>query len=305
MGLISKVLRFASGPPIPKPLSDCHFGFLRTPQWTAKGDPSPELRRAWNEAKTSLARHGASIVEIDLPPEFGGCIDASNARVVQAEGSITFLAEHSMAPESLNATVRGWMQREAEANRATYLSAIDEFATLRPAMDRLLSDFDAVITPSVPGQAPMGLGSTGEARYNIMWTALHQPCVNVPGFASDEGIPVSLSLVAPRWVCALWDSQADEQISGLVVALSCLCCRPGLGRSREGSSTTYTRGRLLEPRTRYLRKLRCPPHPLLFSAHQPSVGCVGCSGGCLGRYKYSSYSRCPEDDPSQPHFPRR
>lgn len=198
MELIAHVLRIANGPSIPKPLSDCRFGFLRTPQWAAKGDPSPELQQAWNDAKAILARHGASVVEIDLPSHFGGCVDERNARVVQAEGSITFLAEHSTASESLNATVRGWMQREAEANRATYLSAIDEFATLRPAMDRLLSEFDAVITPSVPGQAPMGLGSTGEARYNIMWTALHQPCVNVPGFASHEGMPVSLSLVAPR-----------------------------------------------------------------------------------------------------------
>lgn len=32
-----------------------------------------------------------------------------------------------------------------------------------------------------------------------MWTVLHQPVVNVPGFTGAHGLPIGLSLVAPRY----------------------------------------------------------------------------------------------------------
>lgn len=32
-----------------------------------------------------------------------------------------------------------------------------------------------------------------------MWTILHQPVVNVPGFKGQAGLPIGLSLVGPRF----------------------------------------------------------------------------------------------------------
>jgi Asp-tRNA(Asn)/Glu-tRNA(Gln) amidotransferase A subunit family amidase len=32
-----------------------------------------------------------------------------------------------------------------------------------------------------------------------MWTILHVPCLNVPGFAGDDGMPIGLTVVGPRY----------------------------------------------------------------------------------------------------------
>jgi Asp-tRNA(Asn)/Glu-tRNA(Gln) amidotransferase A subunit family amidase len=32
-----------------------------------------------------------------------------------------------------------------------------------------------------------------------MWTILHVPCLNVPGFIGEDGMPIGLTLVAPRF----------------------------------------------------------------------------------------------------------
>ena len=32
-----------------------------------------------------------------------------------------------------------------------------------------------------------------------MWTALHVPSVNLPGFAGENGMPIGLTLVGPRY----------------------------------------------------------------------------------------------------------
>lgn len=35
--------------------------------------------------------------------------------------------------------------------------------------------------------------------FNAIWTALHVPVINVPGFVGETGMPVGLSLVAGRY----------------------------------------------------------------------------------------------------------
>jgi Asp-tRNA(Asn)/Glu-tRNA(Gln) amidotransferase A subunit family amidase len=59
-----------------------------------------------------------------------------------------------------------------------------------------LSDLDVVLTYSAPGAAPRGLGSTGEPRFNRLWTLLGVPCVNVPADIAEGGLPVGVQIVA-------------------------------------------------------------------------------------------------------------
>lgn len=32
-----------------------------------------------------------------------------------------------------------------------------------------------------------------------MWTILHVPAINIPGFAGENGMPIGLTLVTPRY----------------------------------------------------------------------------------------------------------
>jgi len=53
-----------------------------------------------------------------------------------------------------------------------------------------------MLTPSAPGAAPKGLGSTGEPTFNRLWTLLGTPCVNVPGLWDADGLPLGVQIVA-------------------------------------------------------------------------------------------------------------
>ena len=48
---------------------------------------------------------------------------------------------------------------------------------------------------AVPGAAPKGLGSTGDPRYNRLWTLMGVPCVNVPAIIADGGLPVGVQVI--------------------------------------------------------------------------------------------------------------
>ena len=92
------------------------------------------------------------------------------------------------------------------------LATADEAASLRPQFDRLAERFDAILTPSAPGEAPVGANVPADATFNGMWTLLHAPCITLPGLVGPEGLPVGVQLVAPRG--------NDAQLLGVAAAIA-------------------------------------------------------------------------------------
>jgi Asp-tRNA(Asn)/Glu-tRNA(Gln) amidotransferase A subunit family amidase len=76
---------------------------------------------------------------------------------------------------------------------------MDGIAALKPKIDEIARRYTALIAPSVPDEAPVGIEHTGSAAFNGIWTALHVPVVNLPGFKGVNGLPIGLSLIAPRY----------------------------------------------------------------------------------------------------------
>ena len=53
-----------------------------------------------------------------------------------------------------------------------------------------------MLTFSAPGAAPKGLASTGDPRFNRLWTLMGVPCVNIPASVADGGLPVGVQVIA-------------------------------------------------------------------------------------------------------------
>jgi Asp-tRNA(Asn)/Glu-tRNA(Gln) amidotransferase A subunit family amidase len=66
----------------------------------------------------------------------------------------------------------------------------------RGALEELFRDVDVLLTFSAPGIARKGLDSTGDARFNRLWTLMGVPCVNVPAYVADGGLPVGVQVIA-------------------------------------------------------------------------------------------------------------
>jgi len=65
----------------------------------------------------------------------------------------------------------------------------------RLALADLMGDYDAILTPSAPGAAPHGIGATGVANFNWLWTLMGTPCINVPGLFDPTGLPLGVQIV--------------------------------------------------------------------------------------------------------------
>ncbi|MDE0384164.1 MAG: amidase family protein, partial [Defluviicoccus sp.] len=49
-----------------------------------------------------------------------------------------------------------------------------------------------------PGEAPEGLGMTGDPIFQTTWTLLHLPCVTLPFATGPRGLPVGVQLIGRR-----------------------------------------------------------------------------------------------------------
>jgi Asp-tRNA(Asn)/Glu-tRNA(Gln) amidotransferase A subunit family amidase len=66
----------------------------------------------------------------------------------------------------------------------------------RKALADIFADVDVLLTFSAPGAAPKGLASTGDPRFNQLWTLMGVPCVNIPATIADGGLPVGVQVIA-------------------------------------------------------------------------------------------------------------
>ena len=65
--------------------------------------------------------------------------------------------------EKLNKNIVAHVENTTKLSRKAQLQSYDGCARLRPVFDELASKYDAILTPSVVDEAPVGIASTGDA----------------------------------------------------------------------------------------------------------------------------------------------
>ncbi|KAI0855505.1 amidase [Xylaria cubensis] len=171
------------------------FAVVKTVVWPEAG---PGTASALETGAQLLINHGAEVEEIELPAEFDQAPEWHRV-LLHSEGRVTFLPEYRLAKEKLSPFLAGHVENVNGISRASQLEAYDGIAALRPKIDEIAKKYAAILTPSVVDEAPVGIESTGSPAFNSIWTALHTPVINIPGFKGTNDMPIGLSLVAPRY----------------------------------------------------------------------------------------------------------
>ncbi|KAK5168219.1 uncharacterized protein LTR77_006788 [Saxophila tyrrhenica] len=197
---ILDVFQVMDDEPIPKEpfsLKGAVIGFAKTHNWPAAG---PGTEKAMEKAVELLKKQGARAEAVDLPEDMGfdNALKWHNT-VLNAEGKTSFLGQYRTDTKLLHDDIVGYVENRKNVSRKDQLEAYDSCARLRVTWDEIASKCDLVITPSIPDEAPKGLENTGNMTFCSMWTMLHAPALNIPGFAGENGLPIGLTAVAPRF----------------------------------------------------------------------------------------------------------
>ncbi|KIW01554.1 uncharacterized protein PV09_07031 [Verruconis gallopava] len=198
LDLLASVFKLADDEVVstqPLDLKGAKVAFCKTHVWPEAG---PGTRNAFSKAQELLASRGANVCELDLPSEFAA-ISRWHEIILAGEGRSSFLGNYSLAKDKLHSSIQAHVENAQRFTKKQLLESYDGCARLRPLWDEIASKYDVVITPSVVDEAPVGIERTGSAVFNGMWTILHAPCLNLPGFAGENGLPVGLTLVGGRY----------------------------------------------------------------------------------------------------------
>src|SRR5207253_8365031 len=92
--------------------------------------------------------------------------------------------------------LRGRLDESLDITPAAYDNARAIAIQARASLGETFEEVDALLTLSAPGAAPKGLAWTGDPRFNRLWTLMGTPCVNVPAYVAEGGLPVGVQVIA-------------------------------------------------------------------------------------------------------------
>jgi amidase len=193
-------------PAIDKP----RIGFCRTPQWP---HAEPATVAALEGAASQLAKAGARVREVTLPPAFDALYDAKT-RIGDYESTRALAWERSHFEQKISAVLREKLATSDACTLEQYIAAQKLLVECRRLLAVTFGDFDVLLVPSACGEAPKGLTTTGDAVFNQIWTALHTPAVTVPAFTGPGGLPMGAQFIGAygadsvTLACAEWAYRA-------------------------------------------------------------------------------------------------
>jgi Asp-tRNA(Asn)/Glu-tRNA(Gln) amidotransferase A subunit family amidase len=78
-----------------------------------------------------------------------------------------------------------------------YCAALAGVTPLNSALDGIFEEYDAILTPAAPGEAP-AIETTGSPIFCSTWSYLGTPAISLPLLASENGLPIGVQLVGRR-----------------------------------------------------------------------------------------------------------
>jgi Asp-tRNA(Asn)/Glu-tRNA(Gln) amidotransferase A subunit family amidase len=159
------------------------------------GAPEAEGGEALRIATRAADRAGTSVRALVLPDIVGEAWRVHpNLQEFEAHRALAweYRTRHSDMPPLLRAR----LDESVGLKPADYDAARSTANRARKALAKIFDDVDVLLTFSAPGAAPRGLQSTGDPRFNRLWTMMGVPCVNVPAFVAEGGLPVGVQVIA-------------------------------------------------------------------------------------------------------------
>lgn len=175
--------------PLPAP----RLAVVRFAKWSKA---EREQQQVFEAAVATLRDAGAILQELELPE-----LDHSNWSTVNAilasEAASIFGELIERFPDRTSDHLKELVRTGKAHSAYDYLAAKGQQEKLLPTLSSQLSGLDAVLTLPAFGEAPEGLGYTGDAEYCAPWTLVGMPAVSLPAGFGKKGLPLGLQIVGP------------------------------------------------------------------------------------------------------------
>jgi Asp-tRNA(Asn)/Glu-tRNA(Gln) amidotransferase A subunit family amidase len=189
---------------------------VKSPVWE---QADAVTRDAFSELISTL---GEQASEVELSSSFDRAIELHRI-VMEVEMAHNLRRDHVQYGDRMSGQLRDLLDRGRGHKAVDYMVAVAGREQLNGILDEVFNEYDAILTPAAPGEAPSA-ETTGNPVFNTIWTYLGTPAVTLPLLQSESGLPIGVQLVGRRG----YDARLLRTANSLMTMLG------GGGRRRGG-----------------------------------------------------------------------
>jgi Asp-tRNA(Asn)/Glu-tRNA(Gln) amidotransferase A subunit family amidase len=164
------------------------FAFIKGPVWSyGEQDMQDEIT---NFVKNSPL----NIVDFELDSIFES---AAKSHEIIMNGSIarSLSKYYKNEKNKLHPFTISRIEAGMPVSAKDYIDAIENAKLMELSLKKVFKEFDAIITPSAPGQAPRDLMNTGNAIFNGYWTMMGVPAISLPLLRGKDNLPIGIQVI--------------------------------------------------------------------------------------------------------------
>ncbi len=135
---------------------------------------------------------------LEAPPTFNQLIEVQRT-IHLSEIFQAFDAMGLRGNSQLSAVLSKTLAEGESISSSQYEEALMARESLAAFFDNFFEDFDAILSPSSAGEAPLlSEGHTGSPIFCTIWTLAGLPALNLPVMQGEQGLPIGLQMIGRR-----------------------------------------------------------------------------------------------------------
>lgn len=179
------------------------------------GAADPASDEALRRIAELAAAAGATVVELASPADLAEAFRA-HGPLQDFEATQALAWEYAEHRAALPPKLSAYLESARKVTPRQYDEARRLARRGRDACRDFFAQVDVVISQAAPGEAPATLASTGDSKFNRVWTLLGTPCLTIPLSRGPRGLPVSFQVIgrfgADEYVIAV--AKGLEKLAG-------------------------------------------------------------------------------------------
>lgn len=170
------------------PTESPRIAFVRSPVWL---QADAATRAAFEAFAASL---GDCCTDLELPTAFDDAVRVH--RTLNFAGmAYNYQRYYERGRQELSPFMSGAIEEGTAIPAVAFLQAREDQAALRALLDRLFDEHQVILTPAAPGEAPHGLGATGNPAFSTIWSLCGVPAITLPLLRGPSDLPLGIQLV--------------------------------------------------------------------------------------------------------------
>jgi Asp-tRNA(Asn)/Glu-tRNA(Gln) amidotransferase A subunit family amidase len=170
-----------------KPL---RLGLVRAPVWS---EASTDARSRFDTWAADRGMHDRA----DLGDTFHDAV-ACQRLILDSSLATSLGSACESRPEALKAVTRARVRAGLTIEPSGVNRALARVEEQKQRLRQVFQDYDALLTLAAPGEAPVGLSSTGNAVFSAIWTLMGVPVVTLPMLEGENGMPIGVQVIGAR-----------------------------------------------------------------------------------------------------------